>query len=175
MLKYTHRERPSIPVPDYNDPKELYAFYGLSVYCAQLLEQGIINLLVGLKIIEKQAPTYGDVTNLFEDSNDKTMGNLLKTVREISPFSSELDNKLKEALQKRNYLIHDFFDEHTDDLLTDDGKRKMIDELVNIIKLFKEVDPQVDDLWLGIWNKYGWTEEQIEKELELIKKLMGKI
>ncbi len=100
MLKYTHRERPSIPDPDYDDPKELHAFYGLSAYSAQLLEQGIINLLIGLEILGIQTPTHGDVTNLFDESNTKTMGNLLNAVRRITPFSDNLDEKLKEALKK---------------------------------------------------------------------------
>ena len=50
----------------------------------------------------------------------------------------------------------------------------MIGEFVDIIALFKEVDPQVDDLWLGIWSKYGWTEDQIEKELLSIKQNLEK-
>lgn len=174
MLKHTHRERPSIPDPDYDDPKELYAFYGLSAYSAQLLEQGIINLLVGLKILDIQTPTHGDVINLFDGSNTKTMGNLLNTVRRITPFSDDLDEKIKEALKKRNYLIHHFFVEHDQDLLTDDGRRKMINELIDIIALLKEVDQQVDDLWLGIWSKYGWTEDRIEKELLSIKQNLEK-
>lgn len=174
MLKHTKRERPSIPDPDYDDPKELYAFYGLAAYCAQLIEQGIINLLVGLKILGIQTPTVGDVSNLFDASNTKTMGNLLNAVRKITPFSDDLDEKLKDALKTRNYLIHHFFVEHDHDLLTDDGKRKMIDELVDIIALFKEVDPKVDDLWLGIWSKYGWTEDQIEKAVASIKQNLEK-
>ena len=94
MLKHMKRERPSIPDPDYDDPKELYAFYGLSAYSAQLLEQGIINLLVGLKILGIQTPTHGDVTNLFDESNTKTMGNLLTAVRRIEVAPQVKDNFL---------------------------------------------------------------------------------
>ena len=168
--KLTNRIRPQIPEPEYdNDPKELYAFYGLAAYSAQLLEQGITNLLVGLRILNLSSPTHGDVTNYFDHASKKTMGALLNAVRKVTPFDPDIDDELQKALIRRNYLIHTFFVEHDKDLLSESGRRQMIDELIEIIKEFKEVDPKVDELWLSIWKKYGWTEERIEQELMAMK------
>lgn len=52
-----------VPVPDYDDPKEVYAFFGLTFYWAQVLEQGLVNLAVAL-----QAKGIPGVT--FKDGNE---------------------------------------------------------------------------------------------------------
>ena len=172
MAKPTSRKRPEIPEPDYDDPKEVYAFFGLAAYCCQLLEQGIVNLLVGLRILGKKTPTWGDVRTLYDEVDRKTLGQLLRGVRELAPFDPQLEGELANALKKRNYLLHHFFVQHSESLLSATGQRKMIDELSGIIAMFKNVDPQVDDLWLAIWGKYGFTEEQIERELEATKEAL---
>jgi hypothetical protein len=38
-----------IPEPNYDDPNELYTFFGVTFYYAQCLEQGIVNLAVALR------------------------------------------------------------------------------------------------------------------------------
>jgi hypothetical protein len=173
MTKLTTRARPRIPEPVDDDPKEIYAFFGLAAYSAQLLEQGLLNLLVGVRILGKQVPTWGDVRGLYEEADQKSLGQLLKTVGEATPFDPALVVRLDEALKKRNYLIHHFFVDHSEDLLSTVGRRRMIDELREIIALFKAVDPQVDDLWLAIWSRYGFSEDRIQSELRDVKRLLG--
>ncbi len=38
----------NIPEPNYDDPKELYAFFGLAYYNAALLEHDVLNLAVAM-------------------------------------------------------------------------------------------------------------------------------
>jgi hypothetical protein len=172
MVKHPDRARPEILEPDYEDPKEVYAFFGLAAYWAQLLEQGIANLLVGLRIQGKKVPTWVDVRNLYEKADRNTLGHLLRAVGELAPLDPALEDRLHQALKKRNYLMHHFFVEHAESLLSAEGKRRMIDELRDVIIFFKVIDPQVDELWLAIWRKYGFTEERIERELEIVKRAL---
>jgi translation initiation factor RLI1 len=166
----------AIPEPTYDDPKELYAFFGMAMYQVQLLEQGITNLIVGLRIKGQYKPTVGDVIKLYEGADRHTLGQLLNAVRQLQPFSSELDDQVIEALQKRNYLAHRFFVEHAEDLLSEQGRRGMIDELIKTIRVLKAVDSEVDDLWITIWSRYGLTRARIERELEkLLKALDSKM
>ncbi len=37
-----------MPEPNLDDPKEVYAHFGLAVYRAQVMEEGLINLAVAL-------------------------------------------------------------------------------------------------------------------------------
>lgn len=94
MGKHSDRTRPGIPEPDYDDPKEVYAFFGLAANCVQLVEQGIVNLLVGLRILGKSGPTWGDVRILYEEADRNTLGQLLKAVRELAPFDPKLEDRL---------------------------------------------------------------------------------
>jgi hypothetical protein len=161
--------RPAIPEPDYDDPKELYAFFGLAAYCIQLLEQGLLNLLVGLQLSGNQTPVWADAGMLYDEGDRKTLGQLLKAVHEIVPFEATLDGHVQEALRKRNYLTHHFFVEHDEDLLSHRRRREMIDELRESIRFFKMIDSQVDALWHAIWGKYGFTQDRIEAEAAALK------
>lgn len=174
MVEYTKRIRPEIPEPDYDDPKELYAFFGLAAYCAQLVEQGLTNLLVGLAIVKKHKPTWGGVSFLYDGADKKTLGRLLRDIGKLIPFKEGLEEELQEVLEKRNYLMHRFFVEHNENLLRKQGRRKMIDELRGIIVAFQAVDPRVDELWLSIWSKYGITEERIERELADLQRVISR-
>ncbi len=165
---------PIVPEPEYDDPKELYAFFGLAVYSAQLLEQGIINLMVGLHISGMEAPTWADVCSLYEQGDRKTLGQILKAARKIVPFDPTIELQLERALGKRNFLVHHFFVENDENLLTESGKRKMIDELSETISFFKKVDLQVDELWHAVWTKYGFTKERIERDLRVLKEKLQK-
>lgn len=169
MIKYTKYRRPEIPDPDYEDPKEVFAFFGLAAYSAQLIEQGLSNLFVGLHVVYKKKPTWNDVRLMFENADKKTLGRLLKDVRKLVPFKSELEEELQKVLKKRNYLAHHFFVEHSEDFLHEKGRRQMIDELREIIAIFQVADPQIDELWHSLWEKYGFTEERIEQELTNLK------
>jgi len=174
MKNQEQHASPEIPEPDYDDPKELYAFFGLASYNVQLLEQGITNLLVGLRITRRETPTWDEVSKLYDTADRKTLGQMLSSVRQLSPFDPKLENRIDEALKKRNYLMHCFFVEHAEDLLSEPGKRKMIDELRKTIVSLKRVDSEVDDLWLSIWRKYGFTKERIQMELDAVRSALEK-
>lgn len=173
MAGYTKRIRPEIPEADYEDPREVYAFFGLAAYCAQLIEQGLTNLLVGLAVSRKKHPTVGDVKSLYEDTDKKTLGRLLRDIGKLVTVQDGLEEELHQILQKRNYFMHHFFVEHSENLLHGQGRRQMIDELRDIIVAFKVADRQVDELWFSIWNKYGITEERIERELGSLKRAIS--
>ena len=158
-----------VPEPEYGDPKEIYAFFGLAAYSVQLLEQGILNLLVGVRISGIKTPTWANVRNLYDEGDRKTLGQLLRAVQKLVPFDTSIEEHLKDALKKRNYLIHHFFVEHAENLQSERGRRKMIDELYDIIVFFNRLDPQVDQLWHDVWEKYGFTKERIERELKILK------
>ena len=140
------------------------------MYNAQLLEQGIANLFVGLQCLGKSKPTWGDVGMLYDQADKKTLGQLLRVVGELVPFDPKLEGELKDALDKRNYLTHLFFVEHVESTLSETGIRRMIDELLEIITFFKTVDSQVDKLWVAIWSKYILPDEKIQREFDAVKR-----
>lgn len=160
---------PAIPVPDLDDPKELYAFAGLALYQANLLEASLINLAVVLQLDRVKAITREFFESTFNNVEAKTLGQLLRATRSLTTFSVEVDAVLAAALDKRNYLAHNFFREHANDLIHDSGVSSMITELASMMTLFQQADELVTPLYLSLWQKYGVDEATIEAELAAAK------
>ena len=98
-----------VPVPDSYDEKEVYAFYGLTMYAAQCLEKGLVHLAFSYLLSEKEILTRDEWDNLFADVNKKTFGRLLNIISKTLSAPQSVFDDLKEALNKRNWLAHDYF------------------------------------------------------------------
>ena len=157
-----------IPIQDYDDPKELYAFFGLTFYAAQVLEQGVVNLAVALKASGDPNVTSQLILDLYDDVGTKTFGRVLHIARDHMTIPATIDADLSVALKKRNHLAHHFFVEHDHDILTDAGRRKCIDLLIDDLPLFKRVDTDFDPIWQGAWAQFGITQDVIDRMLEEI-------
>ncbi len=154
-------QNPQIPEPDYEDPKEIYAFFGLTFYMVNVLEHGVMNLAVALLSKDVPGVTVGDVDRLYESFDKKTFGYVINAAKTRLDFSESFAVELELALDHRNYLAHRFFIIHDIDILTESGRRQMIDELIQILKLLKKVDREMDKMWMSAWEHLGITKEWI--------------
>lgn len=154
-----------IPIPDLDDPKEIYAFVGLALYNANLVEASLINLAAVLQLGRVQAITRELFDEIFENLETKTLGKLLKATRSLTTIPPEIDLVLSRTLNERNYLAHHFFREHAGDITHDAGYALMIERLRSMIQLFKEADDLVTPIYLSLWKKYGVDDSFIEQEL----------
>lgn len=158
---------PEIPQPDNDDPKEVYAFFGLTYYQAAVLEHGVLNLAVAM--LAKNAPgiTVGDVDKLYDSFDKKTFGPIIKAATKSKcKIPDDLEADLSVALDQRNYLAHRFFIVHDIDFMIPAGRRKMIDELIEILKHLQSVDKRMDKLWMTAWESFGITKENIEQMMQ---------
>ncbi|MFQ2172090.1 hypothetical protein ACK345_02795 [Aeromonas rivipollensis] len=155
-----------IPIPDFDDPKEIYAFLGLAMYNANLVESSLINLAVALNLNQAKVITQEIFEATFGEMEAKTLGGLLKATRTLTTIPSELEPILEETLKKRNFLAHGFFRDHAEELMFQSGQKEMIEELRSMIGLFKRADNLLIPLYSSIWTQYGVTESFIESELE---------
>jgi hypothetical protein len=148
-----------IPEPDYSDDKEVYAFFGLASYYSQIIEQGILNITVALKLRENNIINPDTINKEFDCFEKKTLGYLIHEIKKEVPNNNNFEIELKKILGKRNYLAHSFYVNHDCNILEFDGRIKMIDELREIISLFKEFDKKMDKIMMRLWKKYGFTED----------------
>ncbi|RBH35886.1 hypothetical protein C3F00_045175, partial [Pseudomonas sp. MWU13-2860] len=118
---------PEIPEPDFDDPKEVYAFFGLAIYNANLLEASLINLAVVLNLDRVKVITRDVFEATFGEMEAKTLGQLLKATRKLVSLPVELEPVLDEALSKRNFLAHSFFRVNAEEFTHEPGKRDMIE------------------------------------------------
>ncbi len=156
-----------IPEPDYEDPKEVYAFFGLAFYMAQVLEQGVANLAVALHAKGVSPVTAGDIKILYERFDKQTFGQVLRAAQKVVFIDGDLVTDLEQALIKRNYLAHAFFVEHDANHMSQKGRVLMINELTQLISLFSDVDERFNRVWMEAWKALGvteeWWQEQVKK------------
>jgi hypothetical protein len=155
------------PEPEGYDVKEVYAFFGLASYCGQVLEKGLVNMVVlfrckGLVI------TGAEFESLFDEYDKKTLGQLLHRARNIVKIPTSVDSLLGEALQKRNWLAHQYFADRSVAFTMESGRKNMISELREITKLFKETDAAIEPIYFSVMKKMGITEERL---LELMSEM----
>ncbi|HZO51318.1 MAG TPA: hypothetical protein VFB63_01310, partial [Bryobacteraceae bacterium] len=134
-------------------------------YKAAVLEHGVLNLAVALLAKNIPGVTVGDVDRLYESFDKKTLGQIINAAKTRFEFPTGLEADLTIALAHRNYLAHRFFIVHDIDLLVPSARRKMVDELIEILRHLKQVDAQMDELWLRAWQSFGITKEWIEQKM----------
>ena len=155
-----------IPEPEFDDPKEVYAFFGLAMYSANLLEASLINLAVALKLNKSKVISREVFEASFGEMESKTLGQLLKATQKLAPIPSELESVLESSLVKRNFLAHGFFRVNAEEFIHEAGQRAMIKELSSMIELFRQADDLLTPVYMALWKKYGVTEVFIQQELE---------
>jgi len=151
-----------VPEVEGTDEKEVYAFFGLCSYYGQILEQGVINLAVVLRARGLTRVTGQDVVRLFDDFEQRTVGQLVRDVRQQVDFSQDLENALRVAVRDRNYLAHGFFSRHVVDFCSNPGRLAMIRELRELTVRFQTTDRMLDSVTLPLWERLGMTQEILE-------------
>src|SRR5258707_9358823 len=96
--------------------KEVYARFGLAVYFAQVLEHGIVNALLIVSLIPSRRHLVPSIEEWAAEVDaftgrhfEDTMGRLIKSLRSVTTLGVGLEVLLRDALGKRNWLVHDYF------------------------------------------------------------------
>ena len=156
---------PDVPTPDFDDPKEIYAFFGLAVYAANILESSFINWTVALRLGTISGATRQDFDTVFAHFEKRTFGQLLKATHMLTAVPAGIEIVLNESLSERNRLIHKFFREHAANATHPAGQKEMIVELSSMIELFNHADSLVTPIYQSLWERFGVDEAMVEREL----------
>lgn len=122
---------------DKKEIKPITDILGLAVLDSQRLEYSIAFLM----LLSKQD---FDFTNKEQDDeidgymlnlSKKTLGTLIKQLKKLIEVSDGFTERLEEALEIRNFLIHRFFNKQGEKLLTKVGR----DETLKLIKEKREI------------------------------------
>lgn len=80
---------------------------------------------------------------------------------------------LSDALERRNHLMHNFFEVHATDFKTQHGQRRMVIELADSIRLFRIADLPVAVATKALLRVMGISDEDLAKVYkELLRKDM---
>lgn len=149
--------------------RETFARYGLAIYHAQCVEKQIGILLATSFNRKFMSVSPGDKEYFFSDAFQKTMGHLLKTIKEKVKIEPTLYRRLTKALNLRNWLTHNYFWERAGSLLTWDGREKMITELTKASDELNALDNDLTTITVKWLKANGISESQVEEELKKYK------
>lgn len=156
----------AVPEPDGSDAKDVYAFFGLASYHAQVLEQELIHFASMLQLSGRTRVTRDYVDELYRTLESRTFGQLLNEARRLTPIPADLDRVLAEALRLRNDIAHMFFARHSEASLSRSGREEMIQSLRAASSVFIEADARVTALRRPLSEKLGLTEALVQQELD---------
>jgi len=142
--------------------KEVYAYFGLASYMAQCLERSIAMILI---FVHGKGPTEITRAELDEVLNKKfkmTMGQLIKEL--ISDKKSNfLGVDFDLALEKRNWLMHNYFYERSGHFMTPEGRNIMLVELTELRVLFEKIDNILEEIVSEKVKEFGVSEEKVQE------------
>ncbi|MGY6564954.1 MAG: hypothetical protein ACXIU5_09485 [Halomonadaceae bacterium] len=127
---------PEIPGIDNCCDKEVFAFFGLAAYYAQVLEEAALNLAVVLRLPEVNLISQELFLDLYCSLGRRTFGQLFKVAKSNLNLSDEDAEFLGATLELRNMLIHRFFRERAEDFISEVGRQEMKKELQAILSEF---------------------------------------
>ncbi len=126
-----------------NQIKEAFAYFGRAVYMVNVLETGLVHVLLQIdfmtKVRDEFIRTQGrDFSRDEYEKNfdafiakhfSQTMGNLIRRIYAIRDFDPNLKERLAIAKRRRDYLVHGYWRDMAVPFSTKAGRDKIIDEL----------------------------------------------
>jgi hypothetical protein len=165
--------------PSDEEAKELYAYFGLALYCSSVLEHGVANAIFILELMDKrrEVKTRQEwetlVDNHFENSFAQTLGRLKKQLvghRGRSSALASLITDLDKCVEERNFLAHHFWREYAAEWFTTAGRDGMVQRLEEARDLFSETDSKLEAAIRPFAIRHGFTPDLERLGMELIKR-----
>lgn len=153
--------------------KEVYAHYGLAMYLAQCLEQSVYIHLMFFDFFPRNIPNIKSA-DLWREKIDKyeaqelgkTMGQLIRKLKESGQPTEEIGKALASALKQRNRLAHHYFSENAITFMSERGRDSMIAELESVQAEFRSAASMIDMVTMPVALRYGFTEEKQKMLME---------
>ncbi len=149
--------------------KEVFAWAGLALYNAQVLEHGMVNLLFAAGLPQSSYPVQGSDVDFHDVHFRLVVGELVKKIRATVDVSDDLDARLDDARLTRNRLVHHFFRERAELFMTVEGKRIMLQELHQMFNIFFDLDKELQRIMFELGSRHGLTEATVEQVYEKMR------
>jgi hypothetical protein len=142
--------------------REVFARFGLAIYASQVLEHGIVNLVVWSGLRDGRYRVYEETEAANTELFRQTLGSVKKILLSRRPDIGHLDELLLRAVRLRNFLAHEYFRQRAAVFLTEAGKNQMIEELTKATAFFEDVDAKLSPLTRQIIEVMGITKHMPE-------------
>jgi hypothetical protein len=142
--------------------REVFAHFGAATYSSQVLEHGIVNLVVWSGVRDRRYRVLEETETANAELLRQTLGSVRKILLSRRPDIGHLDDLLLRAVRLRNFLAHEYFRQRAAAFMTEDGRNQMIEELDQAKAFFEEVDAKLSPLTAQIIEVMGITRHMPE-------------
>lgn len=133
--------------------REIYAYYGLTMYHIQCLEKTLA--MLGAIVYNSNADhiTREQFDAILETNFKKTLGQLIFNVKKSVNLPDDFEKKLVDALEKRNFVAHHYFWKRAMKFSHTRGQEEMLEELTQLSNYFEYIDRELDI----VLRKWGYS------------------
>ncbi len=124
-----------------DNTKELFAYFGRAVYLAQVVEKGIMSIIILSR--HEVGITKFRHDELLSKLSSLTFGQIKRKLYELNIFNPEELKLIDEFHDKRDFLIHSFWWERAVELYDKMHHNKLFLELEELAEFFEEVDSKI--------------------------------
>jgi hypothetical protein len=141
--------------------REVFAYYGLTMYHIQCLERSLA--MLGSTVYNPDADhiTRSQYDAILEDNFKKTRGQLISKIKKSVDLPDDFEKKLTDALKKRNFVAHHCFWERAMKFSHTRGQEEMLAELIQLSDYFENMDRELTLVQRKWSNAKGVTDDII--------------
>ena len=129
----------------------LWGKVGFIVHLSQMVEYNLANILAFDEILREFETTDSmfvfeynklakQANEWYEKLSKMTMGSVLKRARKIKFFTTESEELLEKAIEKRNFVVHNFFKEDLKENYLEKNPQIYYADLEETIELLGEIN-----------------------------------
>ncbi|MCW2674081.1 MAG: hypothetical protein JWP14_2670 [Frankiales bacterium] len=144
--------------------REVYARIGLAVYAAQVFETSVANLIAVAEAIDGRHRSQVELDNRFDDLFGQMLGRLVTLLESDQRLSDSDLAVCRQAQEQRNRLAHRYWREEMEDMITQTGRQRMVDDLDSARELFRVADGITDAVLFRVAAVHGITADAVEAE-----------
>ncbi|MGA5498729.1 hypothetical protein ACPCSP_30715 [Streptomyces cinereoruber] len=162
------------PADDYddtNDEKTAYASFGLALFGANVMEAEIVNAFAMSRIITAREQGEQLVTDPWAKGFKEAVKNLVPKVCRKAGADQRIVDDLLVAVDRRNYLVHRFWYERIEELVSDRRRARLITELQHDHRLFvKMTDLLRSTVHVPLLANLDISQDLLDAELDRIRR-----
>ena len=148
----------------------VYARYGLATHYCSMIEWDVLTLMMAARMRRSLHLDLSDVNELLEGAYRDIVEDLLSDVRDDVPVPEQLSHDLVNSFAIRNRLARGYFRERTLDLLTTEGRVKMLQEMNKACQLLQTIHESLVAMTTEVSAKHGISKDVL---LEELRKVIG--
>lgn len=154
------------------ESKDIYAYFGLTIYYYQVLEHQIINMLFIYNLDKKKQISKDNLDRFFKNEKLKSHTQLINNLFKTYKLKEEDKKELNKLLCIIKYVTKDYFKDNINLMFSQNGRKSIINYLRDITNRIKSMDKKLEEISKNYYEKIGINEELLTKSFQKYKRYL---